>query len=267
MTKHLIVGLALGLVMSSAATGAQRAMRFADMDVNDDGVITRKEWRGNPRAFDDQDWNADGILSGNEVRPGARRPTPNQDTARESDDYSDWSARGFAALDTDRDGRIGREEWHFAIDGFRRADRNRDGWLSRAEFLGEEDDQPSADLRGPFADTNGDGRISRSEWRGTAERFNTLDANRDGQLTRAEVRGAPAAQTEAWRLGRERGLVEGRSAGREDREHNRLWDLDGQRELQNADSGYEQRFGARSDYQAGYRDGFRQGYREGWGPR
>ena len=67
--------------------------------------------------------------------------------------------------------------------------------------------------------------------------------------------------------GYERGLVEGRSAGREDRERSQGWDLEGQRELEAADSGYESRFGARADYQSGYREAFRKGYREGYGPK
>ncbi|OFW22289.1 MAG: hypothetical protein A3G21_01740 [Acidobacteria bacterium RIFCSPLOWO2_12_FULL_66_21] len=45
------------------------------------------------------------------------------------------------------------------------------------------------------------------------------------------------------------------------------WDLEGQRELEQADAGYDQRLGAREDYQAGYRAGFRLGYRQGFGPR
>lgn len=49
-------------------------MRFAGMDRNHDGVITRKEWRGNKSEFREFDWNRDGILSGAELRPrGVRR--------------------------------------------------------------------------------------------------------------------------------------------------------------------------------------------------
>lgn len=36
-------------------------------------------------------------------------------------------------------------------------------------------------------DANGDGRITRSEWRGTATEFRRLDANRDGVLSGTEV--------------------------------------------------------------------------------
>ena len=49
-------------------------IRFREMDDNNDGVITRAEWRGNDRSFAIRDWNNDGILSGDEVRHGAFRP-------------------------------------------------------------------------------------------------------------------------------------------------------------------------------------------------
>lgn len=52
-------------------------------------------------------------------------------------------------------------------------------------------------------------------------------------------------------------------AGREDRELTNTWDLEGQRELEQADAGYAPGMGALQDYQAGYRAGYRQGF----GPR
>jgi Ca2+-binding EF-hand superfamily protein len=38
-------------------------------------------------------------------------------------------------------------------------------------------------------DTNGDGRISRAEWRGTATEFRQLDSNRDNMLSGTEIPG------------------------------------------------------------------------------
>src|SRR6185436_20160566 len=49
-------------------------MRFRGLDLNNNGVITRAEWRGSNSSFANQDWNHDGVLSGDEVRPGATRP-------------------------------------------------------------------------------------------------------------------------------------------------------------------------------------------------
>jgi hypothetical protein len=328
MSRNVLLtfGAMLSIVAFDAAAQqrAPRNIRFAEMDVNGDGVIARREWRGSDRSFEVHDWNRDGVLSGDEVRPGARRrrqdsePEGFESSEREYQ-FADWTARGFTTLDHNRDGRVARDEWHFDAETFRRADHNRDGALSRAEFLGEDvnvdDDRED---RFAYLDTNNDGRVSRAEWHGTAERFDALDDNRDAVLTRTEMRGgnepppdlftsvdvnrdraisrdewhwsrasfdrrdanhdgrltpqefaqnASSTVSEAWRQGSERGLAEGRQAGKEDRERNQGWDLEGQRELETADSGYEQRFGARAEYQAGYRDGFRRGYREGFGPR
>jgi len=324
--KPLTCAFILGLAAAqTAAAQARREIRFAEMDVNNDRVVTRKEWRGSDRSFQVHDWNDDGVLSGDEVRQGARRAdTQNTPGAFESADqeypYTDWTARGFTTLDHNRDGRISRDEWHFDTETFRRADHNRDGSLSRPEFLGEDDQDDDRADRFAYLDANNDGRVSRAEWHGTAERFDALDDNRDGQLTRAEARGStepppdlfssvdsnrdsrisreewhwsrgsfddrdtnrdgvlsreefrnetPAAsRTETWRLGHERGLIEGRQAGKEDKERNGgVWDLEGQRELETADSGFEARMGVKANYQAGYREGFRRGYREGFGPR
>jgi Ca2+-binding EF-hand superfamily protein len=328
MAKTLTFGLILTLVVAASAAGQNSrravAIRFADMDTNNDRVITRQEWRGSDRSFEVHDWNRDGILSGEEVRQGGRRPQEqNAPGAFESADqeytFNDWTARGFTTLDHNRDGRVTRDEWHFDMESFRRADHNRDGWLSRAEFLGDDNQDDDRADRFAYLDTNNDGRISRAEWHGTAERFDALDDNRDGLLTRTEVRGGnepppdlfasvdvnrdsrvtrdewhwsaatfdardtnrdgvltraefsaepTQARSEAWTRGRERGLADGRQAGKEDKERNgNVWDLEGQRELETADAGYDTRFGPRADYQAGYRDGFRRGYREGFGPR
>lgn len=323
MLRTLTLGLIAGLMAMDAAaqTAQRRNMRFAEMDGNNDGVVTRKEWRGSARSFEVHDWNQDGVLSGNEVRPGARRQRQGDpegfDSSEREYTFDDWTARGFTALDHNRDGRIAREEWHFDLESFRRADHNRDGVLSRVEFIGG-DDTADDDREDRFSnlDTDNDGRVSRAEWHGTAERFQALDDNRDGMLTRAEIRGTseppadlftsvdvnrdnsisrdewhwsrasfnsrdrnndgrlsreeftdsqPAAPSEAWRRGHERGLTEGRQAGKEDRAATWGWDLEGQRELETADSGYEPRFGPRPEYQAGYREGFRKGYREGFG--
>lgn len=259
------VWLAAGLCLGLAATAdAQARIRFQNMDTNGDGVITRDEWRGSDRAFRNQDWNGDGVLSGDEVRIGARRQP------REVVGTSGRQDR-FTMLDTNGDGRISRDEWRGNANVFNALDANGDGALTRQEALGTTTagTNPGADDAFARIDANRDGAISRGEWRWNTAAFDRLDANRDGRLSREEFEGTAAAtvpqQNAAYRAGYDRGVREGTQAGREDKP--RGWDLEGQNELVNADSGYEPRLGARSDYQAGYRTGFRRGYREGFGAR
>lgn len=313
--------LCLGAASSAEAQSSRRdiAIRFQAMDTNNDGRITRQEWRGNDRSFRNHDWNNDGVLSGDEVRPGGQRRTPWDDRDFEAsiEREDDWTDERFRALDHNNDGRLSRSEWHADAELFSRIDRNRDNTISAVEFKGGEDD----DREDRFADldTNRDGRVTRAEWHGSSAVFDALDANRDGVLTRAEAIGtgdaqdardefrsvdvngdgaiarnewhwntaafdrldanrdgrltrqewdnSPAVvlpqQTPAYRAGYERGRQDGVQAGREDKP--RGWDLEGQRELEQADAGYQGSMGNRADYQAGYRSGFRRGYREGFG--
>ena len=124
----------------------------------------------------------------------------------------------------------------------------------------------------------------RHEWRDPDVAFRNRDRNRDNRITREEFRefrdvagtsGTIANPNNDWSnnnpyrsnpymAGYERGWAEGQAAGREDRDRNQGWDLDGQRELEQADSGYDTRFGSRALYQEGYRDGFRGAYGDGW---
>lgn len=230
--RSMLLGSALAAVLQPAGVlgadeqyGQQqntRQMRFQGMDLNNDGVITRDEWRGNARAFARHDVNDDGVLSGDEVW-----------IAPEDQSASSPLDASFNAKDRDEDGIISRAEWNSDAQTFTRVDTNRDGVITRPEFLGE-------------------------GWVGTSGRSGQDeggDADQDAQSTRA------------YQAGFDRGVADGRQAGREDKQGPNRWDLEGQRELEGADAGYQSSLGARDDYQAGYRAGFRIGYRQGFGPR
>jgi Ca2+-binding EF-hand superfamily protein len=322
----LAAGLCLAVVSSAWAQGRGNStnapIRFQAMDVNGDGVITREEWRGNDRSFRNHDWNSDGRLSGDEVRVGARRQNrwDDRDIEGSLGYEDDWTDERFRTLDHNNDGRLSRAEWHATSELFTRIDRNRDNAVSMAEFRGEANIEEDRDDQFVDLDDNRDGRLSRNEWHGSAAVFDALDANRDGTLTRAEAIGTEGGardefrsvdvngdgniarsewhwnmaafdrlddnrdgrltrqewdntaatlpqQNPAYRAGYERGRTEGIQAGKEDRTGPKVWDLEGQRELEQADSGYQASMGNRADYQIGYRSGFRRGYREGFGPR
>jgi Ca2+-binding EF-hand superfamily protein len=203
-----------------------KQMRFRGMDADNDGVITREEWRGNDESFKQQDTNRDGVLSGDEVWVPAGKDQQTPDRLRREE-----RAARFERVDTNADGRISLREWAGSRVMFDRMDRNHDEFISRDEFMEAAVERPA----------------------GTA-----------APLTAAQAQ----AQTRAYQAGYQKGLDEGRQAGREDKTINGgKWDLEGQRELEQADSGYRNELGTRTDYQAGYRAGFRVGYREGFGPR
>jgi hypothetical protein len=213
---------------------------------------------------------------------GARRQTPSNDTPMQP---------RFRAMDADGDGVVTRAEWRGTDAAFRQEDSNGDGVLSGTEVrragraaAADQDRLDQMNARFSRLDVDNDGRLERREWPGAVAAFDRADADHDGIVTRSEylkpagsrtprtsspgLYADPRENTPGYRAGYDKGLLEGRQAGKEDRAapagH---WDLEGQRELEQADSGFEPRLGAREDYQAGYRIGFRKGYAEGFGPR
>ena len=174
----------------------------------------------------------------------------------------------YRDMDRNRDGVITRAEWRGNEQSFRQHDRNGDGRLSADEVRADDGSGIVRDFAA--IDLDGNGHVTAQEWR---RAFTELDDNRDGSLTEDELwtrgdrwRNDVPVVTRAFQAGRERGVIDGRQAGREDGAR-RVWDLDGQRELEQADAGYRNELGARDQYQAGYREGFRQAYAEGYGPR
>ena len=173
------------------ATGRPARMRFEVMDRNNDGEVSRDEWRGSARSFEVHDWNGDGRLSGDEVRIGARQNRSLEEADHNpswAERYESWTDAGFVSLDHNRDGRITSNEWHYERESFVRADRNRDGALDRAEFLGADLDDDRDD-RFDNLDANRNGRLERDEWHASDDAFTWLDRNRDGVLSRGEVTG------------------------------------------------------------------------------
>ena len=213
-SRAIVVMVGLVITLGATMASAQSKAQIQQMDRDDDGVVTRAEWQGPAGSFRLHDSNKDGVLSAGEVWDDW------------SPDRNSWVDR-FSDLDVNNDGVISRNEWRDSINEFRNLDRNRDNRISRAEYRQYRE----------VAGTSG-----------TSERGNRNFAN-------------------AYMAGYERGWDEGKQAGREDRDRNQGWDLEGQRELETADSGYNPVVGSRTDYQEGYRAAFRRAYREGFDQR
>lgn len=163
------------------------AIRFAEMDANGDGVITRTEWQGSPRSFAGHDWNGDGRLAGDEVRIGASWP-PSRGRGASATTLTDWSETRFRQLDRNGNGRLSRGEWRYDVEDFLRVDRNGDNQLTLNEFLIGDIDDDRGD-RFDDLDIDGNNRIDRREWHGSLASFQWLDRNNDGTLSRSEMAG------------------------------------------------------------------------------
>lgn len=222
---------------------------FRSLDRDANGTLTAAEWIYARETFRRIDHNNDNRVSQAEFLG----------SADVDDDHEDL----FEYLDDNNDGRVSRVEWHGTRARFDALDRDNNNVLTVAEAMGTE---APADLFTAI-DANRDSIIARNEWRWSTASFDVRDLNRDGRLSRDEFIGLTSNRTTAYRAGYDRGLAEGRLAGREDRVRNQGWDLEGQRELERADSGYTASIGPRPEYQGGYREGFRRGYREGWDQR
>jgi Ca2+-binding EF-hand superfamily protein len=278
IAKMLLVAATVAIAGGTAEAQRARALRFQDLDVDRDGRVSRAEWKGSDRAFDAYDRNGDGDLTRAEIRQARRNGGEAADDRLLLDDRDEASR--FDGLDANNDNRISRGEWRDGPEAFDRLDENRDRVLTRAELTAD----ATATDRFDALDVDRNGAVTRGEWIESAAAFSRLDANRDGRLTRQELAAATDADTNtvprrdagpdagrndgpsaAWRSGYARGLADGRAAGREDRERNQGFDLEGQRELESADAGYDAREGSRTDFQAGYRAAFRVAYREGYG--
>jgi Ca2+-binding EF-hand superfamily protein len=145
---------------------------FASLDRNEDGRVTRREWRGNQATFLRADRNGDNVISRLEFR--------NYNNVAQAADLSD-----FDLLDANGSGRIERDEWSGTRAAFGRMDRNGDGVLNRREL--ESSDVAPVDVdEFNRLDYNNNGVVSRGEWRDGATSFNRYDVNRDGVISRRE---------------------------------------------------------------------------------
>jgi len=164
----------------SASSGMEA--RFAQMDRNRDGIVSRSEWRDSTSLFRQVDRNNDGMVT---LREYLNAPVV-YETPYGDDRYGTSRSTQFRSLDRNGSGYVERREWPYDLTEFDRMDRNGDGRLSTYEY-----DSTQGTTQGTYEafrrlDGNGDGVISRREWNGSAQTFADYDRNRDGVISRDE---------------------------------------------------------------------------------
>lgn len=134
--------------------------------------------------------------------PGYAQTAPqNAPTPGDAPPPRQQQQRGMMAMmmraDTNHDGVISREEAIAAVDEqFAQLDTNHDGKIKHDELarLGAGGDPRGAMMVRALerADANGDGTITREEFRAQAmQRFDRLDTNHDGKVDQAEIAAMP----------------------------------------------------------------------------
>ncbi|MGE0128695.1 MAG: EF-hand domain-containing protein [Blastocatellales bacterium] len=107
--------------------GHQGGKKMKRMDTNNDGAISRDEWKGKPRVFDKIDKNNDGSLSrGESTIAGHNR-----------------GGRHLKQMDTNNDRQISRDEWKGGDEAFSQLDANNDGVISREELKARRHEGPN----------------------------------------------------------------------------------------------------------------------------
>ena len=220
LTSAILLSAGEVQAKEQAAYHGQRSYRGMDRDNN--GSITRNEWRGNNRSFSNHDYNRDGILTNNEVnmagswnsredhhdrrrnngRNGQSRGNSynNYNQGWNNGNYNGWNnanrngwndgySRGqnsFRRYDANNDGTLSQSEWPNNTGAYYQSlDVNKDGTISRDEFYHRSNSQVAVAVFGEL-NTDGDTMVSRSEWRGDQNEFSYLDSNHDNYLTDEE---------------------------------------------------------------------------------
>jgi Ca2+-binding EF-hand superfamily protein len=99
--------------------GPDGERRMKRLDINNDGAVSRDEWKGKPEAFGRIDKNGDGSVTREEFATAARR-----------------QAGRINKMDANNDGQISRDEWKGIPKRFDRLDANGDGVITKEEIRG-----------------------------------------------------------------------------------------------------------------------------------
>lgn len=200
MKKAILISSATALLMAGGIAVAAPGDRGMRADTNADGAISRAEMTASLNTrFAKMDVNSDGYLS-------------KEDREAKRADRSSKRGERFAKADTNGDGELSQAEMEAAraerkAAKFARADKDGNGKLSQEEAQSMKSKRGGKGMRGKGhkrgggmammrnADTNGDQKISKAEFTTAAlARFDTADANKDGKLTKEERQAAHKGQ-------------------------------------------------------------------------
>jgi Ca2+-binding EF-hand superfamily protein len=155
-------------------------------DKDGDGALSKKEFAARQAdVFKKLDANADGFLTREEFAKAAKAMVSGARASRPGAGGGPGPVLG--RMDTDGDGRISPEEWKGRAELFKKLDLNADGYIDKKEMTrGALAVGAAAKRRLAAMDTDGDGRISRQEWKGRPAMFDQLDRNGDGYIDQTD---------------------------------------------------------------------------------
>lgn len=194
-------GDAAGRAHDSAAMLEQARKKFRGTDANGDGKITADELPAE-RFLTLMDKNKDGVVDEAEFlafvkqRAGSGNARQGGGRANRRSRLNEGMLRRF---DRNKDGKVDADEFPGREGLFKRLDANQDGVLDASDIAAAQDGGGKGKAKGRTpvtpktgnvierGDTDGDGRLHRAEFPGSAEAWRALDKNGDGWVTPDEI--------------------------------------------------------------------------------